>query len=115
MSQMALAVASRTQTFRILSKALGPNEALKRVRKEIALAAPNYQEQWNQNLAAAYAKHFSVEELVSLNSKGKQSPYIEKLASLRNVVGDDMRRASQPMLTEMVRRVLQNVLSSVKE
>jgi hypothetical protein len=112
--QMALAVASRTQTFQILSKKLGPPEALRRVRDEIAAAAPKYQEQWDKNLASAYAKHFSAEEIESLNAEGSRSKYAGKLASMQRVVGDDMRAASQPMLTEMLKGVLSSVLSGVE-
>lgn len=113
LAQMAFAVASRTQTFQILSKELGLAEARKRVEQEIAALAPGYQEQWDKNLAATYAKHFSPEELASLTADGPRSQYASKLASMQKVVGDDMRAASQPMLTEMLKVVLQNVLSGV--
>jgi hypothetical protein len=113
--QMALAVASRTQTFQILSRKLGPIEARKRVQDEVAAAAPKYQGQWDKTLASAYAKHFSAEELDSLNAEGPRSKYAGKLASMQKVVGDDMRVASEPMLTEMLGSVLQNVLSGVEK
>jgi hypothetical protein len=111
--EMAFAVASRTQTFQMLNQKLGPAEARQRVQDEIATAAPKYQEQWDKNLASAYAKHFSAEELDSLKAEGPRSEYAGKLASMQKAVGDDMRATSQPMLTEMLKSVLQNVLSGV--
>ena len=113
--QMALAVASRTQTFQILSSKLGVPEARNRIRQQIDVAAPKYQERWDRNLAAAYAKHFTAKELNSLNSEGPRSQYAGKLASMQKVVGDDMRAASAPMLTEMLGSVLMNVLSGVEK
>lgn len=113
--QMALAVASRTETFRMLGHRLGLPEAQKQVQDEIAIVAPTYQARWDKNLAAAYARHLSAEELASLNTEGARSPYISKFASLQRAVGEDMRTSSEPMLTEMVAEVLVNVFPLVEE
>jgi hypothetical protein len=113
LSQMALVVASSTQTYQVLTQKLGPTEARKRVQEEIAAVVPTYQNQWDKHLASAYAKHFSAEELDSLRSEGPKSKYAGKLASMQKAVGADMRAASQPVLSEMLGRVLQNVLSGV--
>lgn len=110
---MALAVATRTQTFAMLSNKLGTAEARQLVEQEIAALVPQYQGQWDKNLASAYARHFSGEELASLTAEGPRSRYAAKLATMQKTLGDDMRTASQPMLTEMLGVALKNALSKV--
>ncbi len=113
--QMALAAVSRTETFRMLGYKLGLPEARKQVQDEIAIVAPTYQARWDKNLAEAYAKHLSAQELSSLTSEGDQSQYVSKFASLRRSVGEDMRTSSEPLLTEMVSEILMNVYARVEE
>lgn len=113
--QMAMAAASRTETFRILGSRLGLPEARKQVVSEIASVAPTYQTRWDKNLAEAYAKHFSAQELTSLTTERAQSQYVSKFASLQRAVGEDMRARSEPMLTEMVSEVLMTVFARIEE
>lgn len=60
--KMAMAVASRTETFRILGARWGLPEAQRQIQNEIAIVAPTYQARWDKNLAAAYARHLSAVE-----------------------------------------------------
>lgn len=113
--QMAMAAASRTETFRMLGYQWGLPEARKQVEHEIARVAPTYQARWDQNLAVAYARHLSVQELSSLATEGAQSQYISKFVSLQRAVGEDMRTSSEPMLTEMVAEVLVTVYARTEE
>ncbi len=94
LSTVALATATRTQTYSMVSSKLGASEARALVQREIEALLPSYQEKWNQNLAASYAEHFSAEELLSLASEGRNSKYASKLGERQGAVGVDMRSKS---------------------
>lgn len=73
--------------------------------------APQFQRQWNDNLAKAYAQNFTSEELKSLASEGRNSRYFGKLSEKQAVVGDSMQRMSSPVLTAYVSAALNSALS----
>lgn len=106
LSGMALAAATRTQTFTTLSARVGSDEAQTLVSRELAKSLPKYQPRWDQQLAVAYAKHFSADELRSLAIEGQASKHLGKLAERQNAVGADMRAAAQQVLVELVSEVL---------
>src|SRR5258706_5815915 len=59
MRAIGLQAASRTQTYLIITKNVGPERARSIVTEELEKAAPKYQGQWDKNLASAYAPLFS--------------------------------------------------------
>jgi hypothetical protein len=106
LSGIALAAATRTQTFTTLSARVGNDQAQTLVSRELARSLPKYQSRWDQQLAIAYAKHFSSDELRSLALEGQASKHLGKLAERQNAVGTDMRAAAQQVLVELVSEVL---------
>jgi len=103
---MAWMTVSVTYTYAAIVENLGEEGAKKLISSEFEAALPSYQPQWNRNLANAYAKHMSVEELKSLAAEGQASKYARKLIEKQKVVGDDMRAASEPLLVSFVVGVL---------
>lgn len=108
---LALATAQKTQTFAILVGDMGMSGAQELVSKELDYHAPQFQGQWNDNLARAYAQNFTSEELKSLASEGKNSRYFRKLSEKQAVVGESMQRMSTPVLAAYVSAALNSAFS----
>lgn len=100
---MAIRVARATQTYAMLPA--GSAE------REIRRLLPKYQPRWDANLARAYARHLSPDELRSLAAQGSASPHAAKLRQVRPLVGDEMQRLSKPLLTELVTEALKAAVS----
>lgn len=109
---IAMAAATRTQTFATMVSTLGTDNARRVVRREIETLVPNFQKRWDENLAATYAKHFTLEELASLASEGKHSKYTSTLAARRAEVGASMRTTSEVIITELVTAAMKNAFSA---
>ena len=52
---------------------------------------PKYQDQWNKNLASAYAEHFTPEEMESLTRGKQKSPYLSKFKEKETQVDTAMQ------------------------
>lgn len=99
-------LASRTAVFADLVETLGKTRAQVIVQSELQRLQPQYQGRWEQNLAAAYAHSFSVEELRQLN-EGKGAPALmNRFKARNNEVGQEMKARSADLLTEFVSRAL---------
>lgn len=103
---IALWVAKRTVTFAILADRLGHAGAASAVSKEIDVLLPKYQSRWDENIAQAYEKSFSDEELASLASEGRSSKYAAKVREQQDKIGIAMESSSKPILSEMVSEAL---------
>jgi hypothetical protein len=107
-------VASHTATFATLVETLGKTQAQALVQGELQRLQPEYQAQWNRNLAAAYAHAFSAEELRSLN-EGADSPELANKFRARNgEVGADMKARSADLLSNFVSQALSNAQQSLQ-
>lgn len=105
-------VASRTVTFTDLVERLGKTKAQALVQAELKRLQPQYQGQWERNLAAAYAHSFSVDELRQLN-QGQGSPALKNRFKVRNTeVGQEMKTSSSQLLSEFVAQALNNAQKS---
>jgi len=94
---IALSVAKRTVTFTILAGRLGHANAASAVSKEIDALLPKYQSRWDENIAQAYEKSFSDEELSSLASEGRSSKYGEsQRATRQDRYGDGVKLQTDP-------------------
>ncbi len=102
MKAIGLQAASRTQTYLIITKSVGPDKARTVVAEELDKTAPKYQSQWDKNLASAYAPLFSAEELQSIAEKQRQSPHINKFMSKQKEVGAAMQAKSTELLKSYV-------------
>ncbi|MCJ2369883.1 hypothetical protein [Pseudomonas sp. RGM 3321] len=107
-------VASRTATFAGIVQAIGKTEAQELVQKELQRLQPEYQSQWDRNLAAAYAHSFTAEELRSLN-QGQNSPSLVSRFRARNTqVSADMKARSSELLGQFVSRALGNAQAALQ-
>lgn len=111
LKSMALATAQRTQTFASLVSNLGMLKANELLSQELDNHAQEYEKQWSDNLAKAYAQHFTPEELASLASEGRNSRFGRKLGEKQGDVGASMQRMSTPVLMAYVSASLQSALT----
>lgn len=102
LKMLAIATAQKTQTFAMMAARLGQAEAQLMVSKELDAYAFQYQGLWNANLAKIYARHFTAEELASLLTQGKTSPFVGKLVEQQRIIGSEMQQLSTPLLTDYV-------------
>lgn len=111
LAAIALSAAKRTQTYGTLVAKLGDAEANTTLSHEINALLPQYQPKWDQNLAIAYEKSFSPEELSSLASKGRDSKYAGKVIERQSEIGKAMQSSSGPILISLVTEALEACLS----
>lgn len=81
------------------------------VSDEINALLPLDQPKWNENIAQAYEKSFSDEELSSLASEGRSSKYASKVLAQQGVIGKQMESTSKPILADLVTQALRTVMS----
>jgi len=111
LATLGIAAAQKTQTFAMMASRLGQAETQRLVSQELEAYANQYQGQWNANLAKIYARHFTAEELTSLATQGKTSPFIGKLIEKQRVVGSEMQQLSTPLLTDYVGAALNSAFA----
>ncbi|KPB54318.1 Uncharacterized protein ALO57_03654 [Pseudomonas coronafaciens pv. oryzae] len=100
--------ASRTAAFAAMVKSVGRIEAQTLVQNELRYLQPDYQSQWDRNLAASYAHSFTAEELRSLD-QGESSLSLANSFRVRNArVIADMKARSSELLKQFVARALGN-------
>ncbi len=98
LEQMANAVAASTHTYASVSST--------EVSAQIRRLVPQYQTEWDANLAKAHAAHLSPEELRSLASEGRRPPFYSKLEWQRPAIAADMKAASGALLRQLVSEAL---------
>lgn len=108
---IALSVAKQTVTFSMIASKLGRADAAMAVSKEINVLLPQYQPKWDENIALAYEKSFSQEELSSLASEGRASKYAAKVIEQQAKIGMEMESSSKPIITALVTEALNATMS----
>jgi len=103
---LALSMAQGTAPYSVIAEKLGADDASRIVSEEITALLPKYQPEWDENLARAYEKSFSEEELASLVAEGPASQYVEKVKAQQTTVGEEMRSTSEPIVTALVSEAL---------
>jgi hypothetical protein len=106
-------VASRTETFSSIVKAVGKIQAQTIVQDELQRLQPSYQEQWNRNLAAAYAESFTPSELRELNEGNSPPELANKFRAKQKDVGMSMKSKSAELLKAFVANALLNAQNKV--
>lgn len=106
-------VASRTVTFTGIVKAVGKVQAQSIVQDELQRLQPSYQEQWNRNLAAAYAESFTPSELHELNEGNSPPELANKFRAKQKDVGMSMKSKSAELLKTFVANALLNAQNIV--
>jgi hypothetical protein len=104
-------VASRTPTFGSIVEAVGKTQAQVLMQDELQRLQPQYQAQWDRNLAAAYARYFTADELQALGRGDNQPQLANKLRAGQNDVGTDMKARSADLLKDYVSRALNDALA----
>jgi len=107
---MTYKFAKATTSYRGIEAALGPQKADELLRAEIAVAVPKHQEQWNRNLAQAWAPLMTSAEFDSVVSDKQKSPFASKFLSLQDRAGAAMKGNSEPLLTAVLTEVLTGAL-----
>lgn len=103
---IALSTAQGTVTYSVIASRLGAAEAKRVMSDEIQTLLPKYQPEWDENLARAYEKSFSQQELASLVSDGPASQYVEKVKAQQVTLGENMRSMSEPIVVALVTEAL---------
>ncbi len=108
---MGSQVATNTQTYRNMVQMVGADRAQALIRDELSKTRPKYQDQWDRNLAAAYAESFTSNELESIAEKQKASPYANKFLAKQSDVGRSMQSKSTGLLQQYVAEALNSAFS----
>ena len=82
--------ATQTHTYRMIVNEVGEQKAQSMVKREIDKVVPDYQNQWNKNLASSYAQVISVEKLQSLVDEGPSSKYSSELKAKQNEIREPL-------------------------
>ncbi|RJX81141.1 hypothetical protein [Pseudomonas sp. LS-2] len=107
-------VASRTVTFTTIVEAVGRTKAQEIVKDELQYLQPHYQQEWDRNLAAAYAASFTPDELTALNVGDPPPDVANKFRARQRDVGMDMKGRSSELLKVYVSTALDNALKKAK-
>jgi hypothetical protein len=107
-------VASRTVTFTTIVETVGRTKAQEIVQDELQYLQPQYQQEWDRNLAAAYSASFTPEELSALNAGDPPSDIANKFRARQRDVGMDMKGRSSELLKVYVSTALDNALKKAK-
>lgn len=110
LADMTYKLAKVTTTYKVVETTLGLQKADELLRAEIAVAAPNHQEQWNRNLAQAWAPLMTSAEFESVVAEKQKSPFASKFISLQDRAGVTMKTNSEPLLKTVLTEVLTSVL-----
>ena len=102
---IAFQVTQITQTMAILAAEHGL-AVVPVLRKNLNIAAAKRQAEWDRNLARAYLKFLTTEELSSLQKDGRNSPYFQKFAGHQNDIGDEMKSNSENIVGEVASEAL---------
>lgn len=100
-----------TQTHLGVASKIGPEKADQMLRAELAVTVPKYQDQWDKNLAQAWAPLMTNDEFASVASQKQQSSHFAKFMSLQNQAGATMKAKSQALLTTVMTEVLNGELA----
>jgi hypothetical protein len=107
-------VASHTVTFATIVETVGRTKAQEIVQDELQSLQPQYQQEWDRNLAAAYAASFSPEELKALDAADPAPDVANTFRNKQRDVGADMKDRSSELLKVYVSTALDNALKKAK-
>lgn len=107
-------VASHTVTFATIVETVGRTKAQEIVQDELQSLQPQYQQEWDRNLAAAYSASFTPEELQGLDAPDPAPEVANKFRNKQRDVGADMKDRSSELLKVYVSTALDNALKKAK-
>ena len=103
---MSYKLSKVTITFKGIAAKVGPQKADEMLKAELAYAVPRHQDQWDRNLAKAWAPLMTASEFDSMTANKQKSPYAAKFSSLQNEAGAAMKANSEKLLTTVMTEAL---------
>lgn len=106
LADLSYQFAKTTTTYRGVEATLGPKKADELLQAELAVVVPKHQDEWNRNLAQAWAPLMAPQEFDSVVSEKQRSPFAPKFLSLQDRAGAAMKARSEPLLKRVLTEVL---------
>lgn len=103
---MCLQTAVMTQTYAIMVSSIGKEKTMQILINETKAITPKYQEQWDKNMAKAWAPYLSDEEMISIKLEKQKSPYATKFMAQQDKVGPVMQSLSKDLLTSTTSEII---------
>ena len=103
--QVALQLAAKSPNYQSLVDKVGAQQAQQQLVAAARQEVPSYQQQWNVQLANAYAQNFSEPQLKSLLELGPQSPHAQLMQSKQADINKMMQQTSSGMLRELLGKI----------
>lgn len=108
---MSYQSATLTQTYGMIVEKLGEQQAKSIIKQEIDKLIPEYQPQWNKNLAFCYSQFISVDKLQSILDEGPASQHSNEIRSKLNEIGPLMQAKSAGILNELLTKAITSALT----
>lgn len=106
-------VASRTTTYAGIVQKVGKVQGQTIVQDALQRLQPTYQEQWNRNMAAAYAESFTPAEMRTLNEGNPPKALADKFKAKEKDVGLSMKSKSTDLLNSYVAKALLDAVTKI--
>jgi hypothetical protein len=94
---------------------MGKTQAQTTVQTALQHLQPSYQDQWNSNMAAAYAESFTLNELRELNEGNAPSALATKFRAKQKDVGISMKSKSDELLKSFASKALLDAQNTVNQ
>jgi hypothetical protein len=105
---MCIQTAVLTQTYAIMVSSIGKEKTMQILIDETKAITPKYQEQWDINMAKAWAPHLTDEEMVSIKLEKQKSPYARKFMAQQDKVGPVIQSLSKDLLISTTSEIIAN-------
>jgi hypothetical protein len=106
-------VAARTTTYAGIVQKVGKVQGQTIVQDALQRLQPTYQDQWNRNMAAAYAESFTPAEMRTLNEGNPPKALADKFKAKEKDVGLSMKSKSTELLNSYVAKALLDAVTKV--
>jgi hypothetical protein len=88
---------SHTQTYKDTVNSIGADAAHQNLDQALKKVLPEYQHEWNKNLAESYLDLLTREEMESIAALQEKSPYVNKMLVRSNQAGPIMQKNSEQL------------------
>lgn len=100
--QVVLQLAAKSPDYQLMIDKMGAQQAQQQLMVAARQVVPQYQKQWDAQLANAYAQTFSEPQLKSLLESGPQSPHAQLMQSKQADINQQMQKSGSGMLRELL-------------
>lgn len=98
--------ATFSQIYRAIINKVGEENTKRIVNNEIDKIIPDYQSQWDKNLASSFMEMMGTEKLQSLIAEEAASQYSRELKEKQQAIGELMMSKSTDLLNEIMTKAL---------